>query len=1028
LVGGGGTVLNSNHFCIKGDTTLILREVVARWTYGSNFAGVQIGNSKIALYKGVVDTLEGTGRDNDIHVGDGRAEVHGGQVDWFLSGGGYDDDYQLGNVSVEVYDEPDVYVNASMGGTYGYSNPHYISGDSTIVVRGGNFSGTARDSPTSGFSAGPSNHGYIFGNAAVTLDLRGNEHGFSIEKGDSISGGRRLGADSDIYLGATEANTITLTILADESAEDLLNGLNIYGDCKYNINNGTNADNTRAGKIIININAPGANIGNVYATNYPNITSASVLRRDVQINLVSAKTIMGLSAGNEKDDITDTVFANSVKVNRFAVINVGPRSDDPDDILYDRETGDTEDGLPHRINVSTNGINGFTTMNIARRLLIAQTGNIKNGANATPANHGSYNTFGTVFLEAGEGLESSGIGIESDNAVFIAGHAVVRGDGKAYIESTGKPDQIVFTSVTVMESDSALTWLKVGTQAEANGLLTGWFGATSGWRVITVNPRPTDVGGKITPVNFGGLEATTGKTFIGDYDTHFGDGYNDYVVAIPGSVYTWEVTAGEGTVSHNAEVSTTAPPSGTTITAYGTVQKDTPTKEGSIVIPGSATVLPTFTFTPEASYEEWVKSVDIVGSDQYTEDGSTHTYTIARGDPKEAKTWKPDSSKGDNLYSFDIEAKFSSEAEVFANNVIITAEEAKTITQDEIIDYTDANGRPFFTNNIGEVLNPIKESLDSGQKWRTHSVTFTAGDADVTGTTAQKTVLIIVVTDDMAVSSDRQCAVYAEDATIGLSVAQAMTSKTDVNAYTDAFVLLSDGTTTTATMDNALSEFTSLTEETLSKDGLVPVQYIYTTNTKEEVDKWVVVTVVRDDVNLTVSNTVTGDYADRTKDFTFTVTLWSSSNALFETGKTISFTGGTIGGSGATAPADGTLTVGSNGEVTFNLKHGQTVTLAGVSATGYVQIVESARENYSATIFTDSADADGNTYDTGKRLMTGVDRTFSFENARNTVVPTGVITGNPQRFILPVLFLLLMSALGAGLGIRKFYLRHRRNR
>ncbi|MDR2360362.1 MAG: Ig-like domain-containing protein, partial [Oscillospiraceae bacterium] len=37
LVGGGGTVLNSNHFCIKGDTTLILREVVARWTYGSNF-------------------------------------------------------------------------------------------------------------------------------------------------------------------------------------------------------------------------------------------------------------------------------------------------------------------------------------------------------------------------------------------------------------------------------------------------------------------------------------------------------------------------------------------------------------------------------------------------------------------------------------------------------------------------------------------------------------------------------------------------------------------------------------------------------------------------------------------------------------------------------------------------------------------------------------------------------------------------------------------------------------------------------
>jgi hypothetical protein len=45
LVGGGGTISSNNSFCIKGDTTLVTRNVLARWTYGGSFGGVQVGDS-----------------------------------------------------------------------------------------------------------------------------------------------------------------------------------------------------------------------------------------------------------------------------------------------------------------------------------------------------------------------------------------------------------------------------------------------------------------------------------------------------------------------------------------------------------------------------------------------------------------------------------------------------------------------------------------------------------------------------------------------------------------------------------------------------------------------------------------------------------------------------------------------------------------------------------------------------------------------------------------------------------------------
>jgi len=653
MVGGGGNVSANNSFCIKGDTTLVTRNVLARWTYGGSFGGVQVGDSLRSHYGGVVDTCEGTGYNSYIHVGDGRAEIYGGQVDWFLCGGGYNDMYQDGNVSVEVFDAQDLIINASLGGTYGVGSTHSISGDSSVVVHGGNFSGMSRGAPSQGFSSGTSYFGKIHGNASMTIDLRGNQYGFSIGASDNISGGRRVGATTSV-LGTNSDNTITLNILANEAQTDLLNGLSIYGDCASSF---ANSANTQAGHIIININAPGADIGNVYATNYANINSG-VLRRNVSVNLVSVATLTGLRAGNGTEMINNTIAAASAAAGRKAVINVGPQSEDPEELLGERESGETSDGLPHRINISTNGIIGFTEMDIKKRLLVAQQGDILNGLSSAAANHGtSYHEFGNLTLHAGQGMAGAGLGLAADASTkIIAGSAQVEGKGKIYIESAGQTDRLVLTDI--IPGDSILMWIKIGNENADTNLQTNWFGADTGWRVITQNPDKTTAN-TITPVNFMGIEADTGRTFIGDSDTHF-TGNDGYAVAIPGTVYIWEVTEGDGKVSHNVQVSTAAPAAGQTITAYGTVSADTPTIKGMLAIPEGyipdIVSYPTFSFIPDST-DNWVDNVDVYGSDRYIS-ASPHYYQIGTGGAGDTKTWT--AAGDDKDVSFYIEAQFAS--------------------------------------------------------------------------------------------------------------------------------------------------------------------------------------------------------------------------------------------------------------------------------------------------------------------------------------------------------------------------------
>jgi len=157
---------------------------------------------------------------------------------------------------------------------------------------------------------------------------------------------------------------------------------------------------------------------------------------------------------------------------------------------------------------------------------------------------------------------------------------------------------------------------------------------------------------------------------------------------------------------------------------------------------------------------------------------------------------------------------------------------------------------------------------------------------------------------------------------------------------------------------------------------------------------------------VTISTEVTGAYANMDKSFTFTIYFQDSGGTAL-TG-TFTYTGGVLTGSGATAPANGTLTLGSGGEATVTLTTGQTITIAGVATSAKVRVVQTTDANYT-TSFKDSLDV-GSTSgaDTGVRNMTAADRTFDFTNTRS-VVPGGISTGSGGIVLLSLMALLALA-------------------
>jgi len=173
--------------------------------------------------------------------------------------------------------------------------------------------------------------------------------------------------------------------------------------------------------------------------------------------------------------------------------------------------------------------------------------------------------------------------------------------------------------------------------------------------------------------------------------------------------------------------------------------------------------------------------------------------------------------------------------------------------------------------------------------------------------------------------------------------------------------------------------------------------------------------------DVTITKTVAGDYADRTKTYEFTLTFRNSGNVLLPTNTQFTYTGGVITGSGATAPSGGTLTL-TNGVGKIYLKHGQAITIKNVLSTDQIQIAETPQGGYIPS-YKDSADPSGTSIssnDTGPKTVDTVARTFGFTNTRNPAVapPTGI--GEDFRgfaALLSVSVLLLLS--GAAIAILK---------
>ncbi|WP_314063416.1 hypothetical protein [uncultured Vagococcus sp.] len=803
IVGGGGSITGwSSDVFIQGNTNVVLNNTIARWTYGAGFSGVTQGNTNITLNGGFVDTLEGAGYYDRRIYGETKAVVNDGQVDWFLSGGGWTSLKVVGNANVDVHGGV---INASMGASYGDNSAHTIDGDSHMYVYGGDFSGLPRTG-NSGFSAGITQWGTLTGNSNLTIDLRNYQGTFKFPSGTFISAGKPYNVNT--YLGTDASNTMNLTIFADESSGDVLNGADIYGD-------GGAAGNTKSGHVNINIDAPGSTIGNLYATQYNNVASNKLLR-DVNLNVQRVKSIGGISGGNASDVINNTVARNSAAAMppTASTFNFGAN--------VSGKAGESD--YPNQkepIMVAGIGINNFTKMTIKNgTTLTANGGNIRNGLNATAANHGAtYNEFGDIHL-----MEGSGLGVANATNFISAGKLTVEDEGT--IESGQGTGIINISDVAfVDQNNDRLTWIKNTTTETSKVNAKGtWFGERQAFQVLTINPTVQNAS-KLTPFNFMGREKATGKTFIGDNDVS--GAANGYGIMIPGSVIDYKVVApikdGTGDIMHDVasvlEDNTPIP-----LKVWGTEVAGKKVQQGRLVIPSDEALLPTLTFTPETAVTgSWLYQTQVTSTNVSLNDTLIPEQTTS--DPV---TWKSPAG----TYSYSVNVQYSNKVEVSARNVIISESEAALIDNAaELATYTKGAGRPFLETDITEaMLAEIRQPLE-GELLRAIAVTYRAGT--VPENQGQKTVKVVVVKDQTVIADSRQLGVYAQDGTMNLAQANSLENQAQLEAeITTPLAILADGTTEAAQSDP--QTFTSIKEAT-EAELLKIVKIAYSYSLAEEV-------------------------------------------------------------------------------------------------------------------------------------------------------------------------------------------------
>ncbi|MHC5372215.1 beta strand repeat-containing protein [Enterococcus sp. LJL120] len=826
IVGGTGEAEGERYGAyLYGDSNLTHNNVLARWTYGSNFGGIHEGNSTITLNGGLVDTLEGSGYRMVRHYGDSTAIMNNGEINFFYSGGGWGDWAMFGDVT--AYCTGGI-INCAIGGTYGMQNSatsHYVFGDANTIVTGGKFNGYPSHG-SRGFSGGATQSGHIYGDVALTLDLR-NSDDFAMPSGTSVTGGRSMSGNgwtnTDINtIGKDENSTITLNIYT-KSGSNVLNGTNIYGDGGPDSNTGGNS--SRSGKIIMNIDAPDSTIGNLYATQYRNIpTNTNTLRKSVDINVLRVGQIGSLSGGNANDSMNNTVSYNSSVASTPKTIDVKLGTE----LLENSLTGyavkvadiaDAEKDISFGTSSNTVGLVNFTNLSVQNGFTaLAGYGSIKNGVSATENLHyNQYDKFGDVTIEDG-----SGLGVTSSGAFISLGNLTVNGEGGIY--SPAGNGKINLSGITMANDTDRLTWHMQSGGSNTVASNGSYFGAANAYQVLTftateangTTPK-TGMASDITPINFMGIDDSSGKTFVGDNDlvtnaSSTASNHREFGIMIPGSVIDYTVSgdydpddltsllsAGTGLISHDVTLAKSfdeVTPTGD-LKAIATWAAGVEETSGRLVIPilGSDPIYPTLTLNPDDPTGSWLRS----GTVDSTKTDNTLDETIGEQDNSNSMYWKmgvgffddnttsPTVTTSDaNEYSYTIDIVFSNELELTGRNVIVTEDQAKTLTDNEAVQtIQNIFGRPFLTTDLSQAdLDSLQVDLDTenGEYSRTIGINYHIQDHETTPVNESNLpVNIVIVPNGTVISDELDFALYANDGQMTLAEAGVAT-EAEVNA------------------------------------------------------------------------------------------------------------------------------------------------------------------------------------------------------------------------------------------------------
>lgn len=129
---------------------------------------------------------------------------------------------------------------------------------------------------------------------------------------------------------------------------------------------------------------------------------------------------------------------------------------------------------------------------------------------------------------------------------------------------------------------------------------------------------------------------------------------------------------------------------------------------------------------------------------------------------------------------------------------------------------------------------------------------------------------------------------------------------------------------------------------------------------------------------VTISNQVTGNNPDKSKYFTYRITVKSNAGTYTQ-GTRFECVGGTISGSGATKPTTTSLTMDRSSALAFTLKHGQTLTIKLQDYYGSFRIVQEDASPYWTTYVSQNAKYDGR--DTSNITVNSKNWSYAFTNS-----------------------------------------------